>query len=91
MHRLGHRGLLPYIEKLMMLGLPPKLSSLFGNSNIMQYANSKSAYCSLHSCNLISVEDALYFDYCFVISRSGFEGWIWVLIASVADICILVT
>ena len=26
-----------------------------------------------------------------VISRFGFEGWIWVLIASVPDLCILFT
>ena len=26
-----------------------------------------------------------------VISRLGFEGWIWVLIASVPDLCILFT
>ena len=26
-----------------------------------------------------------------VISRFGFEGWIWALIASVPDFCILVT
>ena len=25
------------------------------------------------------------------ISRFGFEGWIWVLIASVPDLCILLT
>ena len=27
----------------------------------------------------------------FVISRFGFEGWIWVLIASVPGLCILLT
>ena len=31
---------------------------------------------------------SLYFD-CFF--RFGFEGWIWVLIASVPDLCILFT
>ena len=30
-----------------------------------------------------------YFDY--VISRFGFDGWNWVLIASVPDLCILFT
>ena len=35
---------------------------------------------------------SLYFDYLIlVISRFGFEGWIWVLIASVPDLCILFT
>ena len=36
---------------------------------------------------------SLYFDYfvILVISRFDFEGWIWVLIASVPDICILFT
>ena len=33
---------------------------------------------------------SLYFDYLhYVISRFGFEGWIWVLIASVPDLNIL--
>ena len=32
---------------------------------------------------------SLYFDYLFlVISRFGYESWIWVLIASVPDLCI---
>ena len=34
----------------------------------------------------------LYFDYAFVIlviSRFSFEGWIWVLVSSVPDLCIL--
>ena len=26
-----------------------------------------------------------------VISRLGFEGWVWVLVASILDICILFT
>ena len=36
---------------------------------------------------------SLYFDYFYfkVISRFGFEGLIWVLIASVPDTCILFT
>ena len=37
---------------------------------------------------------SVYFEYflfvILVISRFGFEGWIWVLIASVPGICILV-
>ena len=34
----------------------------------------------------------MYFDFVtLVISSLGFEGWIWVLIASVPDLCILVT
>ena len=33
----------------------------------------------------------LYFDYILVIFRFGFEGWIWVLIASVPDLCIRLT
>ena len=32
---------------------------------------------------------SLYFDY--VISRFGFEGWFWVLVASVPDLCIIFT
>ena len=35
-------------------------------------------FCILTICNI-------------VISRFGFEGWIWVLIASVPDLCILFT
>ena len=36
---------------------------------------------------------SMYFDYLQlkVISRFGYEGWIWVLIASVPDLCILFT
>ena len=36
---------------------------------------------------------SLYFDYFLivVIPRFGFEGWIWVLIASVPGLCILFT
>ena len=35
---------------------------------------------------------SLYFDFVLlVISRFGFEGWIWVPIASVPDLCILFT
>ena len=36
---------------------------------------------------------SLYFDYfiILVISRFGFEGWIWVQIASVLGFCILLT
>ena len=37
----------------------------------------------------------VFFVFCLfvllVISHSGFEGWLWVLIASVADLCILFT
>ena len=33
----------------------------------------------------------LYIFDILLISRFGFEGWIWVLIASVPDICILFT
>ena len=31
---------------------------------------------------------SLYCELVLVISRFGFEGWIWVLIASVPDLCI---
>ena len=30
----------------------------------------------------------IFGQYILVISRFGFEGWIWVLIASVPDLCI---
>ena len=44
-----------------------------------------------HSVGLMIL---LYFDYVFVIlviSRFCFKGWIWVLIASVLDLCIRFT
>ena len=34
---------------------------------------------------------SLYFDCDLIFSRFGFEGWIWVLIASVPDLCIFFT
>ena len=34
---------------------------------------------------------SLYLSVILVISRFGFKGWIWVLIASVPDNCILFT
>ena len=36
---------------------------------------------------------SLYLDYLYyqLFSRFGFEGWSWVLIASVPDLCILFT
>ena len=34
---------------------------------------------------------SLYFDYLLVISRFGFYGLIWVLIASLSGLCILFT
>ena len=35
--------------------------------------------------------DHMFSLYILVISRFGFEGWIWVLIASVPGLCILFT
>ena len=35
--------------------------------------------------------DHLFSLYILVISRFGFEGWIWVLIASVPGLCIVFT
>ena len=43
---------------------------------------------SSYLSHLVDHMFSLYFDY---ISRFGFEGWIWVLIASIPDLCILFT
>ena len=40
------------------------------------------------SCSLV---DHMFSFVILVISRFGFEGWIWVLVASVPDLCILLT
>ena len=44
---------------------------------------------------LTLLTNTFFFVFCLfvilVISHFGFEGWIWVLIASVPDLCILLT
>ena len=42
-------------------------------------------------CVFFCVFFLLFVHVVLVISRFGFEGWIWVLIASVPDLCILFT